>query len=114
VSAYFDLERIRRLQDVMGSDAASIVASMLTSMAEAIDELESGMAAGELERATRAAHHARNDAMMLGARPLLEALTDLEAAGRDSDEARATAALEQVRAVWPTTRDELKAGANSP
>jgi HPt (histidine-containing phosphotransfer) domain-containing protein len=114
MSAYFDLERLRGLEDVMGSDAGAIVSSMLTGMTEAIDEVEAAMAAGEPDRAARAAHRCRNDAMMLGARPLLEALTELEAAGREYDEARATVALERVRAVWPPTRDELSGAGNLP
>ncbi len=109
MSNYHDLEQIRRLQEVMGSDAASIVAPMLAGMTEAIEEVESGVAAGDLDRAVRAAHSARNDALMLGARPLLDALTELEAAGREYDSARASAALERVREVWPPTRAELEA-----
>jgi HPt (histidine-containing phosphotransfer) domain-containing protein len=107
MSAYFDLERIRGLEDVLGSDAGAIVSTMLTGMTEAIDEAEAAMAADELDRAARAAHRCRNDAMMLGARQLLEALTELEAAGREYDAPRATAALERLRAVWPPTRAEL-------
>jgi HPt (histidine-containing phosphotransfer) domain-containing protein len=112
MSEYHDLEQIRRLQDLMGSDVASIVAPMVASMTKAIEEVEAGMSAGDLERATRAAHAARNDALMLGARPLLDALTELEAAGREFDEIRAADALSRVREVWPPTRDELAASTN--
>jgi HPt (histidine-containing phosphotransfer) domain-containing protein len=114
MSAYCDLDQVRRLQDVMGADVASIVASMVAAMTEAIEEVEAGMAAGELDRVTRAAHRCRNDAMMLGARPLLKALTELEAAGREYDAGRATQALGRVREVWPLTRDELAASAKLP
>jgi HPt (histidine-containing phosphotransfer) domain-containing protein len=107
MSDYHDREQVRRLQEVMGSDAASIVAPMLAGMTEAIEAIEGGVAAGDLDRVTRAAHAARNDALMLGARPLLEALTELEAASREYDEARAGAALDRVREVWPPTRAEL-------
>jgi HPt (histidine-containing phosphotransfer) domain-containing protein len=114
VNDYTDLERIGELEDVMGADASAIVSSMLESMTVAIDEVEQAMAAGQLDRATRAAHRCRNDALMLGARQLLAALTDLEAAARETNEAEAGAALERVRRVWPPTRDELVAGANPP
>jgi HPt (histidine-containing phosphotransfer) domain-containing protein len=106
---YHDLEQIRRLQEVMGSDAAGILAPMLAGMTETIEEVEAGVAAGDLDRAVRAAHSARNDALVLGARPLLDALTELEAAGREYDSAGAGAALERVRVVWPPTRAELEA-----
>ena len=92
----------------------TIVASVLTSMTDAIEEVENGMAADDLDRVTRAAHRCRNDALALGARPLLKALTDLEAAARDHDGARASRALIRVREVWPPTRDELAASANPP
>jgi hypothetical protein len=108
MSAYFDLDRIAELQDVMGSEAGKIVASMLRNMTAAIDEVEAGFAAEDLDRVTQAAHLCRNDALMLSAQPLLDALTALEAATRDHDESRAREALEALRAVWPATREQLE------
>jgi HPt (histidine-containing phosphotransfer) domain-containing protein len=109
VSEYYDLSRIAQLEEVMGSPPGAIVASMLGSMAGAIEEIEAALAAGELDRATLAAHSARNDALMVGAQQLLEALNELEAATRRGDAAGAGGALERVRAVWPPTRDALVA-----
>ncbi len=114
MSDYIDLGRVSELEDVMGADAVTIVSSMLDNMTAAIEEVEHAMAAGDLDRATGAAHRCRNDALMLGAQPLLTALTDLEAATRNRDEAGAGTALEHVRQVWPPTRDELAASANPP
>ena len=114
MSSYYDLEQVIRLEGVMGPDVPSIVAPMLASMTEATDEIESAMAAGDLDRVTRAAHRCRNDAMVLGAHQLLRALTDLEAAGREYDKTRAAEALARVREVWPPTRDELTEVANPP
>ena len=107
MTSYFDLKRIAELQEVMGTQAGAIVASMLRSMTAAIDEVEAAFAAGELDRVTQAAHLCRNDALMLGAKPLLEVLTALEAATRDYDESRAREALGQLRAVWPATREQM-------
>jgi CheY-like chemotaxis protein len=107
VSQYYDLSRIAQLKDVMGSDASAIAASILASMAGAIEEIEAALAAGELDRATGAAHSARNDALMVGAQPLLAALTELEAATRRGNADGAGGALERIRAVWPPTRDAL-------
>lgn len=114
MSSYYDLEQILRLQGVMGSDTVTIVASMLTSMTQAINEIETAVQESDLDRVIRAAHRCRNDALALGARPLLKGLTELEDAGRTHDEARVADALERVRAVWPPTRDELVAAANPP
>ena len=109
MSAYFDLKRIEELQSVLGADTEKILASMLASMTKAIEQAESAVAAGELEQATGPAHRARNDALMLGAEQLQAALTELEAATRDHDEARAAGALERLGEVWPPTRHELAA-----
>ena len=114
MSEYTDLGRIGELEDVMGADAATILSAMVENMTAAIDELELAMACGDLDGATQAAHRCRNDALMLGARQLLAALTDLEAATRASDETAAGAALGRVRAAWPPTRDELAASTNPP
>lgn len=114
MNEYTDLARIGELEEVIGADAAAIVSSMLENMTAAIDDVEGGIAAGDLDRATRAAHRCRNDALMLGAQPLLAALTDLETATRACDEAGAGAALARVRVVWPPTRNELAASVNPP
>jgi HPt (histidine-containing phosphotransfer) domain-containing protein len=116
MSAYYDAARVEALQDAMQSDARSIIGSMLATMTTAIEEVEATVASGQLDQATQAAHACRNDALMLGATQLLEALTELEAATRDQHEERTLAALGRVREVWPPTRDELAAaaGANPP
>ena len=113
MSDYFDLQRIEELQTVLGADTETILASMLASMTKAIEQAQEAVGAGELGGATDPAHRARNDALMLGAQPLLAALTELEAATRDCDEARAAAAHERLGEVWPPTRDELAAIAGS-
>jgi HPt (histidine-containing phosphotransfer) domain-containing protein len=114
VSDYIDLGRVGELEEVMGADAAAIVASMLKNMTAAIDELELATEAGDHKRATQAAHRCRNDALMLGARQLLAALTDLEAATRAGDESGAAEAFARVKETWPPTRDELAASSNPP
>lgn len=107
MSTYFDPARIAQLQQVLGEEADSMVSSMLASLTAAIERVEATVDAGDLEPAIQAAHAARNDALMLGAGPLQAALSDLEAAARDADDARAREALERIRAVWPPTRNEL-------
>jgi HPt (histidine-containing phosphotransfer) domain-containing protein len=107
VSAYFDPTRIAQLQQVLGAEAAPMVASMLTSLTRAIERVEATVDAGDLAPAVQAAHAARNDALMLGAETLQAALSELELAARGADEPRTRDALERVRAVWPPTREEL-------
>jgi HPt (histidine-containing phosphotransfer) domain-containing protein len=107
VSDYFDPARIAELQDVLGADTQSILASMLTSMTRAMEQLEAAVADGELDRAVQAAHRVRNDALMLSAGALQAALSELELAARAADEPRTRDALQRVREVWPPTREEL-------
>jgi hypothetical protein len=107
VNAYFDPARIAQLEEVLGSQASEMVASMLASLTRAIERVEATVDAGEHAAAVQAAHAARNDALMLGAGALQSALSELELAARDEDESRTKAALERVRGVWPPTREEL-------
>lgn len=113
MSDYIDLSRISQLEDAMGSEAGAIVAMTLHSMTTAIEQVESATAAGELDQATHAAHAARNDALMVGAGQLQEALTALEAATRNWDADGARLALGRIREVWPPTRDGLAAVAHA-
>ena len=107
MSTYFDPARITQLEEVMGAQAGTMVASMLAGLTRAIERLEAAMSTGDLTPAIQAAHAARNDALMLGAAPLQAALSDVEAAARDGDQLRARDAFERVRTVWPPTREEI-------
>ena len=107
MDTYFDPERLAELQQVMGAEGATIIASMLEGMVGAVQDLEAALADGDLDRATQAAHRCRNDALMVGAKPLQQALTELETATRGQNESQARKALEAVRAVWPATREQL-------
>jgi HPt (histidine-containing phosphotransfer) domain-containing protein len=108
VSAYVDSTRITQLKEFMGAEADPMIASMLRSLSGAIARLESVVEAGEVDAAAQVAHTARNDALMLGAGPLQEALRELEAAARDADEPGTSALLERVREVWPATWEQLQ------
>jgi HPt (histidine-containing phosphotransfer) domain-containing protein len=113
MSGHYDLARIQALQGVLGSEADAIIRSLLTTMTAAIDQIEAAMATAQLEQVVQPAHACRNDALMLGARELQAALSELEAAAREGDKSRAHAALERVTALWPATRDGLAGIARS-
>jgi hypothetical protein len=102
-----ELERLVQIQEVMGTRVPEIVGGMLESMSAAIAQVEEAMRAGALERAAKAAHACRNDALMIGAKELLSALTGLETAARDGQEDLAHMHLTVLREAWPRTRDEL-------
>ena len=103
-----ELDRVAQLQVVMGATVPEILTGMLSSMSTAIDHVGEAMQAGELDRVAKAAHACRNDAMMIGAKQLLVALTDLENAARGGEPASAAKALVTVNEAWLPTRDELE------
>ena len=103
-----DLERVAKLEGILGSDLPEIVAALVASMSAQIEHAEQALAADRLQDVTQAAHGCRNDALMIGAQPMLSTLNELEAASR-SDGLEAThAAMQRLRDVWPETRDELQ------
>jgi HPt (histidine-containing phosphotransfer) domain-containing protein len=102
-----DPKRLAELQDVIGPDFAPTLQSLAQSIASAIEDAESALAAGDLSATAYAAHRCRNDAMMVGAAQLQLALAELEAAARSQDLERAHALLVPVRELWPGAREEL-------
>jgi HPt (histidine-containing phosphotransfer) domain-containing protein len=102
-----ELERLAQIQEVMGAKLPEIVGGMVATMTTEIDQLEEAMQAGALDRAAKAAHACRNDALMIGARQLLSALTALETAAREGQEELARQQLVALREAWPATRTEL-------
>jgi HPt (histidine-containing phosphotransfer) domain-containing protein len=111
VSVPLDLKRIAELGGLIGSDLEVMLDSLMQSMARSIEELEHALAAEDLERATRAAHLCRNDALIVGANQVQEALSQLESDSRDFRLEQARAAFELVREAWPSTRAELERAA---
>jgi HPt (histidine-containing phosphotransfer) domain-containing protein len=103
-----DLARVSRLEDLLGAKLSEILASLLRSMAAQIETIEQALAAARPEDAVQPAHLCRNDALMVGAEPLLAALTDVESAGRSNRLEPARAALARLQSIWPATRDELE------
>jgi|SRR5690348_16537937 HPt (histidine-containing phosphotransfer) domain-containing protein len=108
-----DLERVAKLEDILGSDLSEILAAMAEGMAEQIDRAEQALADGRLPDVTQAAHRCRNDALMVGAQPLLAALTELEDASRGERPEDARAAMQRLHEVWPETRSELQRAVHS-
>jgi HPt (histidine-containing phosphotransfer) domain-containing protein len=109
-----DLERFARLEEVLGAELGEIIESIVDNLSEQIVQVEEALAAGQLEPATQAAHLCRNDALMVGARPLLEALSEVESATRSNQLGPARQALERLQEIWPSTRSELERIARDP
>jgi HPt (histidine-containing phosphotransfer) domain-containing protein len=108
-----DLERVAKLEDILGSDLGEILTSLVAGMAEQIDRAQEALADGRLPDVTQAAHRCRNDALMVGAQPLLAALSELEDASRGDRLEDADAAMQRLREIWPDTRSELQRAVHS-
>jgi HPt (histidine-containing phosphotransfer) domain-containing protein len=107
-SARIDLSRFADLEQALGDELPEVVGEMMESMETAIARIEATIAEGDLPGAAQAAHRCRNDALMVGAQPLLAALGPLEVAARAGQAPEAAAHLEDVRREWPPTREELE------
>lgn len=102
-----DLSRLDQVVEVLGTSVPEIVAGILASLTEAIDQLHAHLDAGELELAAKAAHACRNDALLVGARPLLSVLNELEQAARHGHLEQARGATLELDDVWQRTREAL-------
>jgi soluble cytochrome b562 len=107
VNVELDLSRLDQVVEVLGSSMPEIVAGILTSLTEAIDGLNAHLDDGELELAAKAAHACRNDALLVGARPLLSVLNELEQAARHGRLEQARSATLELGDVWPPTQEAL-------
>jgi hypothetical protein len=113
VNAELDLTRLAELEGELGVQLPEIVATLVRELDVAVADADAALAAGDLAAAGLAAHAGRNSALMIGARPVLDALEALEtAAGRD-DGPGAGAALTQLRSRWPDLRKRLQRAAST-
>ena len=103
-----DRARVIGLEEILGMELGAVVDSLVASVSLEIDNVDRALVAGRPHDAVHPAHRARNDGLMIGAQPLLDALIEVETAGSRGELEPARAALERVRAVWPATRDELQ------
>jgi chemotaxis protein histidine kinase CheA len=102
-----DLSRLDQVVEVLGTTVPQIVAGIVENLTETIGGLQTELDEEDLERVAKAAHTCRNDALLVGAQPLLRTLTELEQAARDGRVGDARAAQATLSEVWPDTREAL-------
>jgi soluble cytochrome b562 len=102
-----DVGRISELQKILGSDTSEIIGRLRLSLEQSIAAIRGALAAGDLQETARAAHHARNDGLMLGLRTLLEVLDRVEQAAREGRMDDARAAGRDLEGAWPATEAAL-------
>jgi hypothetical protein len=101
--------RLRQLQEHLGAGLAEIVATLIAQLDTATAGIEAGLASNEMDAVAVAAHAARNSALLLDARPLLDALRTVEIGARDHEPEVARSGLTQLQAAWPALRQRLEA-----
>lgn len=111
MSGELDLDHLAQLQQPLGKRVCEIVAMLLEELTTALDAIAAALTADDLDAAARAAHAARNSALMIDAQPLLDDLAALEAGARQRDAVSARTAHHQLCADWPRLRDRLERAA---
>jgi HPt (histidine-containing phosphotransfer) domain-containing protein len=106
-----DLGRLTDLQRVLGSGLPEIIAKLIAELEQAIGDVQSAVAADDLTSAAHAAHAARNSALMLDARPTLDALATVESGARAGKRAAVRAGTEDLEVAWPALRRRLEQAA---
>jgi hypothetical protein len=111
VSAELDLTRLAELEETLGVELPQIVATLVEELDTAVADAQSSVGTGDLTAAALAAHAGRNSALMIGARPVLDALEALETRAGRGDVKGAGEALASLRSRWPVLRERLEAAA---
>jgi hypothetical protein len=103
-----DPSRLADLQMFGADELRKIAGGVIASLEQVQLELTEATAVGDLARAAELAHRGRNEALVIGARELGEALEALEWAARRSEPARVGDALRLLRALWGPTRTAIE------
>ena len=106
-----DLARLIDLERVLGSSLKEIIAGLIAELEGAVSEVEAAAAVDDLPRAAQAAHAGRNSALMLDARPTLDALATVESGARAGDRAAVGAGTHELGVAWPALRRRLQQAA---
>jgi hypothetical protein len=83
----------------------------VTELTSAVTRIEEGLESGDLAEVAAAAHAARNSALMIDAKPVLQVLKQLEFCARNDRPDDAVVAGARLRRAWPRLRRQLEAAA---
>ncbi len=102
-----DVSHLATLSSALGEDLATVVSILSADLERGLEGVDRALAAGDLAAAARAAHAARNGALMLDHRPLLELVAMLENAARSGALPDVLAARGELSERWPALREAL-------
>ena len=107
VAGELDLRRLRELAHDLGGELSEVVGALVDELDTALAQIDAALSLGDLDGVSRAAHAARNSALMIDARRLLEELDVVETAARGGDHGAARDGRDRLRARWPALRARL-------
>jgi hypothetical protein len=111
----FDLSRLAGLAELLDSEPPQIVDTLVEELTRALGAIGTALDDEDLSAAALAAHAARNSALMIDARPLLDCLDALESSARRADPDGACEARRRLDETWPPLRAQLhRAAAHQP
>jgi HPt (histidine-containing phosphotransfer) domain-containing protein len=106
-----DLSRLAELRELLDSELPQIVETLVEELTRALQSITVALADGDLAAAALAAHAARNSALMIDARPLLDCLDGLESSARRDDAGGAREAQRRLETTWPPLCAQLRRAA---
>lgn len=102
-----DAARLRDLEIFSQKELEVIGRRAIDQISRHLDAVEDAVAGQDLGRAGEAAHGARNEALLVGARELAEALQSVEDEARAGGGSGVGEAVGRARALWPSTREAI-------
>lgn len=103
-----DSDRVSQLRVFSDAERRAIVNGAASAITGQLERLDRALESSDLGTVADAAHHARNETLLVGAQPLTEALAEVERAARDGEHELARGATQQVEAMWPAARAAIE------
>jgi HPt (histidine-containing phosphotransfer) domain-containing protein len=107
-----DLRRLVKLREQLDSGMPQIVETLVEELTRALEAITTALARDDLAAAALAAHAARNSALMIDARPLLDCLDALESSARRDNADGARQARCRLDETWPPLCAQLRRAAD--
>jgi HPt (histidine-containing phosphotransfer) domain-containing protein len=109
-----DAGRLGDLQVFSREELEEIGRRAIDVVSRELDAVDGAVARRDLDAAGEAAHRARNETLLVGARELAEALQVVEQAARAGRESLVGEAVATARALWPSTREAIARATERP
>jgi HPt (histidine-containing phosphotransfer) domain-containing protein len=102
-------ERLAQLHVFSEAELRQIMADVIDALEAQLSRIRTSLPARDFAELADAAHRARNEALLIGATDLCDALTSLEQAARSGDPVGSEQAARRAEEWWPDTRGAIEA-----